>query len=468
MPKYVMVEAQEGKPVAGAYSPYGALRDLWYCKDPEVMVAGPYETGKTFGCLQKLNALLWKYPKARGLMVRKSYKTLIPSALASYYNKVQPYPPGHPRCPVEVYGGGKPDWINYPNGSQLILGGLDIPEKVLSSEYDFIFVPQAEELSLHDWEQLGSRCTGRAGNAPYSQMIGDCNPDVPTHWILNRERLTVLHSRHTDNPTLFERDEHGELILDEDGKPTPTKQGRRTIETLQNLTGVRYKRGYLGMWVAAEGQVYEEFDATVHVVDNFEIPPTWRRYRAFDFGYTHPFTCQWWAEDHDGSLYLYREIYYSNRTVRDHVEGTPERKGVKAWSEGEEYVANICDWDAEDKATLEEHGIKTTNADKRMTVGIEKVQERLKIRKNGKPRLYIFRDSLVEEDERLALRYQPTSTVEEFPGYVWRDLGEGREQTSKDETPIRTADHGMDALRYMVMYLDGGMNWGKPQVAKYA
>ena len=29
-----------------------------------------------------------------------------------------------------------------------------------------------------------------------------------------------------------------------------------------------------------------------------------------DFGYTNPFTCQWWAMDHDGRLYLYREIFH--------------------------------------------------------------------------------------------------------------------------------------------------------------
>jgi hypothetical protein len=46
-----------------------------------------------------------------------------------------------------------------------------------------------EEIRLDDYEKLVGRATGRAGNAPYPQVMGDCNPDAPTHWILNRPRL---------------------------------------------------------------------------------------------------------------------------------------------------------------------------------------------------------------------------------------------------------------------------------------
>jgi predicted transcriptional regulator len=39
-----------------------------------------------------------------------------------------------------------------------------------------------------------------------------------------------------------------------------------------------------------------------------------------DFGYTNPFVMQWWAEDPDGRLYLYREIYRTRRLVEDHAK----------------------------------------------------------------------------------------------------------------------------------------------------
>ena len=451
------------------YRPYGAIEGAWKDKGPEIMIAGPYETGKTLGALQKVHNLLLKYPGARALMVRKSYKSVITSALPSYYNKVLPYPPSHAKCPIHPYGGGKPEWIDYPNGSVLLIGGLDDPQKVLSSEYDFIFVPQAEELTLNDWEQLLSRNTGRAGNAPYSQIIGDCNPDVPTHWILGRKTLSVYHSRHTDNPMLFERDKEYNLVTDEDGEPVMTKQGERSMTALQSLTGVRYKRGYLGLWVGAEGLVYEGFDPAIHVIDDIEIPAHWRRFRVFDFGYNHPFVCQFWALDHDNVLHLYKEIYMSGRTVRQHVNGFGGHIGVRQLSYGQNFEVNVCDWDAEDRATLEEElHIETLSADKRISTGIEAVQNRLKVRGNGKPGILFHRNALVETDDELKTKYLATCTIDEFASYVWRKLKDGGEETARDEAPIKKEDHGLDAVKYMVAYLDSQVQYGKPGTVKYA
>lgn len=461
----------EEEATSGAFTPYGTVKEFFEYQGAEVIISGPYDSGKTLAMMHKLNLLMWLYPGARALLVRKSYKALLPSALETYYSKVLPIPPTHPDSRVHVYGGGVPQWIDYDkvNGksSRIVLGGMDVPEKVLSSEYDFIAVPQAEELTQHDWEQLLGRCSGRAGNAPFHQLMGDCNPDTPSHWILHRSSLKLFHAKHTDNPTLYQRKRNGELAEDENKNPIPTDGGRGRIEILKSLTGLRYKRGFLGLWVGAEGQVYEEFDPAIHIIDQFEIPEDWRRYRCIDFGFTHPFVCQWWAEDEDGRLYMYREIYMSKRTVAAHMMGIGEAPGIIDLSANEKYYATICDWDAEDRATMAEHGINTVAADKRIQVGIEKFQERLKPSGDGRPRIFFMRDSLVEVDETLKDVYQPVRTTEEFPGYIWRDMSNRREQTSKDEVPMRVADHGMDAARYMVMYLDGGGS-GIVKVTRYA
>ena len=119
---------------------------------------------------------------------------------------------------------------------------------------------QAEEISLEDWGILCSRATGRAGNSPYPQVMGDCNPSVPWHWIRARARegrLVVLESRHEDNPTLFDR-----------GEWTPL--GRSTLETLDALPGVLRDRLRHGRWVAAEGTVYE-LDARIHVLSGEDL-----------------------------------------------------------------------------------------------------------------------------------------------------------------------------------------------------
>jgi hypothetical protein len=223
---------------------YGNAREFWAYKGPEAMLSGPYETGKTIAALHKLHMLLCKYPNARALMVRKTYNSLVKTAVVSFEKKTLPYTPENPKSGVKKYGGERPEFYDYPNGSRLVCAGLDNPDKALSGEYDFIYVNQAEELALGDWEILTGRATGRAGNTPYAQVFGDCNPSVPTHWILNRKRLKMFEQRHESNPTLYNQ-ETGEI----------TEQGIKTMDVLDNLTGLRYKRGRLGLWVSAEGRL---------------------------------------------------------------------------------------------------------------------------------------------------------------------------------------------------------------------
>jgi len=412
------------------FNVYGAAKALFACKDPEIIIAGPYETGKTRAALTKIHLLLSKYKNARGLMLRKTYKSLCRSAVITFEKHVLPVPSDSPGSPLSKYGGEKPEWYDYPNGSRLECGGLDTADKILSSEYDFIYVNQAEELTLDEWEKLTARCTGRAGNAPYTQIIGDCNPASQLHWILKRDRVTLLHSQHKDNPTLFDPRTY-EL----------TPQGRKTMQTLDALTGIRKKRGRDGLWVAVEGQVHE-FDPAIHLVDRFDIPKHWVRFRAIDFGYTNPFVCQWWAADSDGRLYMYREIYMTQRTVRIHA------KQILSLSLEEFISYTIADHDAEDRATLEENNIRTRLADKRISVGIEGVAERLKLAGDGKPRIFFLRDSLVEIDRDLETAHDTTHTIQEFSGYIYPTVREGK---SAGEKPVDKDNHGMDAMRYAVM-----------------
>lgn len=411
---------------------YGGIKHLWAYKGPEVILEGPYETGKTFATLSKLHALLTKYPGCNALMVRKTRKSLLGSAVVTYEKKVLPAPPTD-ETPIKKYGGERPEFYIYPNGSRLTVGGLDVADKYLSAEYDFIYVNQAEEISLDEWEKLCGRATGRAGNAPYPQVLADCNPGNPNHWILNRESLKRIKTTHKDNPTLWDHKNH-----------IWTERGKVTVERLSSLTGLRYKRGFLGLWVGAEGVIYE-FDDSLHVVEPFPIPSTWQRFRSIDFGYTNPFVCQWWAVDPDGRMYLYRELYQTRQTVRTHAQA------INHLSIGEHITATVADHDAEDRATLRENGIDTIAADKRVMVGIEKVEERLRVAGDGKPRIMFFRDALIEVDQSLADEFLPTCTLDEFGSYIWEPGIDGK---PNKEQPQKLHDHGMDAMRYAVMYLD--------------
>lgn len=404
--------------------------------------------------LHKLHLLLCQYPRSRALIVRKTRKSMTGTALVTYEKKLFQHPPNSAESPIKTYGGERVEWYEYPNGSRLVTGGMDNPQKTLSSEYDFVYVNQAEELTADEWQALTRAASGRAGNAPYSQVFGDVNPGPPGHWILHRERINLIESRHEDNPTIFERDADGRLT----GNYAPGGEAR--IATLDAMTGTRYKRGRLGLWVAAEGQVYE-YDPAIHEIDPRPIPDDWPRYRVIDFGYVNPFVCLWFATDEDGRLYMYRQIYMTERTVAEHLPGIHKR------SQGESYVANITDHDAENRGTLE-RGVKDENgriiisgightiaARKSVEAGIEKVEERLKVQGDGKPRIFFMRDSLVEMDQSLREKRKPYHAVQEFAGYVRPTPKDGK---SADERPIKVDDHAMDCVRYMVMYLDGGLS----------
>lgn len=440
---YQIVEAPADSEVG--YQPFGAAVEMWRSKAQEVIISGPAETGKTRATLEKLDALAWKYPGMQAAIVRKTYKSMPGSVLQTFEKKVlgawnknlNNGEGGFDQAltPVKKYGGERPDWYDYPNGSRIWVGGMDNPSKVLSSERDVIYVNQAEELILDEWETLTTRATGRAGNMPYAQVIGDCNPSHRNHWILERAAdgpLKLLYSRHEDNPTLFDQ-ETGEI----------TEQGRRTLAVLDALTGVRYQRLRKGKWVSAEGQIYETFDPAIHLVNRFDIPKEWRRIRVVDFGMRHPFVCQWWAIDPDGRMYMYREIYMTNRTVRRHSEQ------IKSLSEGERIEATICDHDAEDRETLRENGIPNIGAIKDVLRGIGKVQDRLAKRADGTPGLFLLRDSLVEVDNSLKENRKPYCTEQEIDGYVWAN-------SATKEFPVKEEDDGMDAMRYGVMYIDTG------------
>jgi phage terminase large subunit len=214
------------------------------------------------------------------------------------------------------------------------------------------------------------------------------------------------------------------------------------MKALDNLTGVRYERLRLGIWAAAEGLVYEDYNPSVHIYKQIKEPPAdWTRFLSIDFGFTNPFVCQFWAIDNDGRAYLYKEIYKTRTLVEDHAAQIKEllRNEPRI-----QYI--ITDHDAEDRATLERHlGMSTTKANKNVSEGIQSVAARLKVQADGKPRIYLCRDAVVERDSMLENEKKPCSTLEETAGYVWN--------TDKD-APVKTNDHGMDAMRYLVAHLD--------------
>lgn len=76
-----------------------------------------------------------------------------------------------------------------------------------------------------------------------------------------------------------------------------------------------------GDWSVVDGAFFDCWSTARHVVEPFEIPADWTRFRSLDWGYAAPFSVQWWAIAGDtiktasgaviprGALVHYREWY---------------------------------------------------------------------------------------------------------------------------------------------------------------
>jgi PBSX family phage terminase large subunit len=426
---------------------------MFGCRDPEVLLSGPAGTGKSRACLEKLHIMMLMTPGARGLIARKAATTLSSTALVTWRNYVakEAIAVGD----VVYYGGSaqEPASYQYKNGSVVAIGGLDKVSKIMSAEYDVVYIQEATELTEDDWESITTRL--RNWKISFQQLIADCNPQSPEHWLkvrCDKGRTKMLTSTHEDNPMLF----------GEDGEVTPN--GASYIGKLDNLSGVRYQRLRMGRWVAAEGVIYEQWsnDNLTNIeeirhgarefVDKFGIPMSWPRYWSVDFGFVNPFVCQFWAEDPDGRLYLYCEIYHTQRTVDQHAQTIRSivlnDKG--SWIQPRPRAV-VCDHDAEGRAVLEkELGISTEPAHKSVLEGIDITQTRIRKAGDGRPRIFILRNALHEVDGELVDSARPTCTAEEIPAYVWND------KRTKEE-PVKEDDHGCDAMRYVACQLEFGI-----------
>lgn len=458
----------DGRPVTWLF---GGAAELFKSNAREVVISGPAGTGKSLAALSKLHYICDQVPNVRCLIIRKTRESLTESGLVTWEQKVL-----GPRHPAVADGAQRRFRQNYtyPNGSQVIVGGMDKPSKIMSTEFDLVYVQEAIELNEEDWEALLTRL--RNGRLPYQQLLADTNPDTPQHWIKQREaagKLVLLESRHEDNPRLFDRAQ-GSWTLD----------GINYLSTLDQLTGPRLQRLRYGKWVQAEGAVYDCFSRAVHVVDMTLPPLDWPRYLSIDFGFTNAFVCLWGAVDPDSRLWIYRQWIKTKMLVEDHakvilkeIEGEvriQRNNLVRARREKEREVgedaaarwlhenmqaapglvrpkAIICDHDAEDRATLQKHlGMGTVPAPKAISPGIQAVQSRLRVQADGKPRLLIGRSSVAERDPAMAAAKLPIGVAEEMEGYVW-DTRNGR---TRGEEPLGVNDHCLDACRYLIAYLD--------------
>jgi phage terminase large subunit-like protein len=429
---------QERRP----YQPFGACRSAWRSARREVLLAGPADTGKSRLWLEKVHYCACKYPGMRGGMVRKTRKSLTQSAIVTYEQKVLPVGLLSERAKRgHIHFSTQDQQYEYPNGSIIAVSGLDDPEKLKSSEWDFLYFMEATEGSLNDWEMLLRGL--RYGVMPYPQLGGDCNPSYPTHWLKARcdaGMTLMLYARHEDNPSI-----------------TPER-----LALLRALTGVRYLRLYKGLWVAAEGIVYGEWNPRIHKVSREQL----KQWQVFytdgtlnrqvirrvlggvDWGFSNAGVLGVYGIDPDGRMYLLKEVYRTQRTIDwwiPQAQALAQEFGVERW---------LADPSRPDYIQqFNQAGLPCEGAMNAISLGIGWLRARLRVAADGRPRFFLYEYANTDPDEELAAQFKPTGIEQEFEQYVWPKPKEGHPLL---EVPVDENNHALDEARYVVAELDAG------------
>jgi hypothetical protein len=114
-----------------------------------------------------------------------------------------------------------------------------------------------------------------------------------------------------------------------------------------------------GDWNIAAGAAFPEFDPTVHVVPNKEVPSGVRVWRSMDWGYDKPYSCLWFYADFDGNISVINEIYGIGAKTNQGSREAPERVAEKireiehryGWDVKQAYLDGQC-WAQDGGQTL--------------------------------------------------------------------------------------------------------------------
>lgn len=114
-------------------------------------------------------------------------------------------------------------------------------------------------------------------------------------WITNPEAGKPLFKRRfipsslSDNPFLYNSGDYEKMLMS-----LPEAQRKRLLE---------------GNWDIMEGAAFTEWNRNIHVIEPFDIPNNWRKFRACDYGYGSHSGVVWFAVTPSDQLIIYRELY---------------------------------------------------------------------------------------------------------------------------------------------------------------
>lgn len=260
-------------------------------------------------------------------------------------------------------------------------------------------------------ESFVNQATGRC-SVDGSKFWFNCNPEGPFHWFkvnwidkVKEKNLIHLHFTMDDNLSLSEK----------------IKARYRSM-----YSGVFFQRYILGLWVMAEGIIYDMFSQEKHVIETVNRAYT-RYHIAIDYGTQNPTTFGLWGF-FNGKWYKVKEYHYSGR------EKSKQKTDTEYADDLEEFIGDlkirsiIVDPSAASFiAELKKRGLVVRKAKNDVVDGIRNVATALN---EG---LILYNDCCKE-------------TFKEFNSYIWDEKAADR----GEDKPIEKNDHHMDGDRYFV------------------
>jgi hypothetical protein len=225
-------------------------------------------------------------------------------------------------------------WV-FPSGATLWMSYLDRDDDVTRYQgqaYNWIGFDELTQWSTpYAWNYMRSRLRSADKKLPL-YMRATTNPGGAGHFWVKKTFIDPA----PPNKAFWATDEHGNTITWPKGH---SKEGqplfkRRFIPAslfdnpyladdgmyeanLLSLPEQERRRLLEGDWTVNEGAAFTEFDPRVHVIEPFDIPDSWPRFRACDYGYGSYTGVVWFAVHPSGQLIVYREMYVSKVTASD-------------------------------------------------------------------------------------------------------------------------------------------------------
>lgn len=292
----------------------------------------------------------------------------------------------------QVYPGAKwhelkKTWT-FPSGAKIWMTYLDRDEDVLRYQglaFTWIgFDELTQWATPFCWEYLRSRLRTISSDLP-TYMRATTNPGGVGHmWV---KKMFVDPAPYGDAfaatdvetglPMLFPEGHSnaGESLFSRRFIPASLFDNPYLTETgdyeaqLLSLPEAQRKRLLEGDWDVSEGAAFPEFNRDVHVIEPCEIPNSWVKFRACDYGYSSYSAVLWFAVHPSGQLICYRELYVSGVLAKDLADLVLEaeqgdgriyygvldsscwhKRGDTGPSLAEEMIARRCSWRPSDRS----------------------------------------------------------------------------------------------------------------------